>query len=582
MPSEDQSNQNQVFRSRLSFLPLLNQWNKLIQVQTDGKGKIYRDLSDLVSLHPELLQPIDNFYLLKSHRNVIDLMMTTVFPVAVKNEEQLYAVSVPFSNKVVYASSLFSEMFLDEKSNICNLDSYEKSGVGIKECIAYTVILERFYGIKLKGKINSVYSYNDKKKKHTNFYSIHFDPQFIEVHTTSKLPEIPEDFFKTLHYIKDINNQPGLSSLLPLEQFEFEGMTILHLDDVTEHELLRTVQNSLLAPDVFTDKSNFNRLCQELSQLLHTQEINIGFLSFLQSHIISGNSNNVTSLVLKSIRHDEERPGFYSQLKEAFIKNNSQPLFITSNTDEKAKHFPFTKNPDIARFRMLSFFPLKDGKEITGALEIFSVDENFYSSSFHSGIDSVCNLLQLALKKSTEQSNNEINKIIKEQFTAVQSSVEWRFVQAATNFLARHNKGEEVKMEPIVFEQVFPLYGAIDIRNSSGERNNAIQQDLVEQLKTVREIVTSAESYMTYPLLREIISRIDVYTESVTNFLFTDDEQKVHFFLREEAEELLLHLKETIPDLAKRIDEYFSSIDPRLHVFNKNKTHRASSASPSD
>ena len=41
--------------------------------------------------------------------------------------------------------------------------------------------------------------------------------------------------------------------------------------------------------------------------------------------------------------------------------------------------------------------------------------------------------------------------------------------------------------EEIVFEKVFPLYGAVDIRNSTVQRNEALQKDLGVQFSILIE-----------------------------------------------------------------------------------------------
>lgn len=66
---------------------------------------------------------------------------------------------------------------------------------------------------------------------------------------------------------------------------------------------------------------------------------------------------------------------------------------------------------------------------------------------------------------------------VNERFTHIHESVRWRFEEEAE----RRSLG--LPMEPIIFDNVYPLYGISDIRGSSNERNRAIQQDLLAQLR---------------------------------------------------------------------------------------------------
>ena len=78
-------------------------------------------------------------------------------------------------------------------------------------------------------------------------------------------------------------------------------------------------------------------------------------------------------------------------------------------------------------------------------LLIFSKDRRYLKNEHLIKIDPVIPLFKLALQKSQEQLDHQVDKVIKEQFTAVQDAVEWRFTEAALNYLTRKNKGDQSK-----------------------------------------------------------------------------------------------------------------------------------------
>ena len=106
-----------------------------------------------------------------------------------------------------------------------------------------------------------------------------------------------------------------------------------------------------------------------------------------------------------------------------------------------------------------------------------------------------------AIEKSAESLDNQIDKVIKEQFTAVQPSVEWKFTEAAYNYIIQKQQGKDPKPERIAFESVYPLYGAIDIRNSSVERSQSIQLDFIEQLQMAASVIKKAQANMSFPVI---------------------------------------------------------------------------------
>ncbi|MBD2259266.1 GAF domain-containing protein [Pseudanabaena sp. FACHB-2040] len=72
---------------------------------------------------------------------------------------------------------------------------------------------------------------------------------------------------------------------------------------------------------------------------------------------------------------------------------------------------------------------------------------------------------------------------VQDRFTNIHSAVRWRFEQEAE----RRSWG--LPPEPIVFENVYPLYGISDVRGSSEERNRAIQADLLTQFRLALAVV---------------------------------------------------------------------------------------------
>jgi hypothetical protein len=76
-------------------------------------------------------------------------------------------------------------------------------------------------------------------------------------------------------------------------------------------------------------------------------------------------------------------------------------------------------------------------------------------------------LFSMAIKRSMEELNHTVQAIIKEKYTAIRPSMEWRFRKAALNYIQQKNAGVLSEIEPIVFKEVYALYGASDIRGSS-------------------------------------------------------------------------------------------------------------------
>ncbi|HRX93047.1 MAG TPA: GAF domain-containing protein, partial [Chitinophagaceae bacterium] len=146
----------------------------------------------------------------------------------------------------------------------------------------------------------------------------------------------------------------------------------------------------------------------------------------------------------------------------------------------------------------------------------------------------------------------------------VQPAVEWRFTEAALNFLVNRQKSDDAKIEKIAFDDVHPLYAAIDIRGSSTSRAHAIQQDTLDQLDAVKQVVQKAQQQISFPLLQEVEFKINRFIEAASDVLRAEEELSIQDFLQNQVASVFKHLANTEPGLKPEIENYYSKLDPVL------------------
>jgi len=108
----------------------------------------------------------------------------------------------------------------------------------------------------------------------------------------------------------------------------------------------------------------------------------------------------------------------------------------------------------------------------------------------------------VAFQCTAKEFDTSVQASIKEHFTAIHPSVEWKFAQAALGVISQTANKEELKIPPIELKAVTPIYGQVDIRGSSDKRNEAIRLDLIDYLSSAKQILQNA--YNEYPLQRHI------------------------------------------------------------------------------
>lgn len=537
-----------------------------------GASFFYKDLLQRVSKYPELLEPIDDISILKEHPALVEVMMSTVFPATYSDTRELYAVSLPFKYEYIFASSLFRMAFLDENGQmkIRPTEIIGKKITNEKREAAYRIILHKFYGFDFGGSTFSIQPFNDPSTGLTRYLELRIDPQFIDVKALRELPAC--DFGETKHKTTDVLKIPHLQELLPLDMFEFEGIAIIHITDVTGREVINEIKNELLNIHSFVDAEVFNRLQLQMQNLLGLPDVKIGLTPFFKvnEHYVFAEQYYKNSILLKFNRTAEGQSWLYNKV-DKLCKDHMQYMAFPNLTEDVIKDHPYLQCVMEMGAKSMILTPLKSKGELIGVLVFISEKPGHLNYTHLSKIEPALPLFTLALEKSAEILDNEVDKVIKHQFTAVQSSVEWKFTEAALEYINKKQGNEDTKIGNIVFENVFPLYGAIDVRNSSTERNQAIQQDLLEQLTTAGTIVKKAQQLSNFPLLQEINYRIEKYIYTVSNVLFSGDEITIHNFLKGEIVQLFRHLKQVAPGVSEDIDNYFSSLDTHIDMLYRHR-----------
>src|SRR5690606_17764196 len=110
-----------------------------------------------------------------------------------------------------------------------------------------------------------------------------------------------------------------------------------------------------------------------------------------------------------------------------------------------------------------------------------------------------------------------------------------------------------------------------DIRGSSTERNNAIQEDLIEHLTLAENVLKKALELQELPILDELKFFITKNLEKLKHGLLSEDEVSIFDSIKTEVEPLFEYLETTNPTLKPEIAAYWEAIDPKLGILYKRR-----------
>jgi len=569
------------FNSRLSFKPLLDVLRRtLAHSSSEGSKKLYGGILTYADSNPELLEPIDDLSRLEPHREWLEMLLSTIFPPTISEQDSLYSAGIPFSFKTIYTSRLFQMLFIKPGTTEIKIQDNDTGGSIQQDMImgAYHLILKKYCSHHSSDFVSSVHPYHDHHSGLVKYMELQLDTRYVDVKYTGEHLPIAEEFITS----KDISlmSLEELKQNISIEKFVFEGMVLGRVFDVTEREVISQMKTELLNLNAFSENEVYHKLEALVQSLIGLKDIKIGITPFFKvnGHYVFSEVHNSNSLLFKHYKAVVEREELSECCHDLFVEREKPVVYeiVNDETVKKAEYLEFYYDQG---YRSLILAPLKHNKELWGVLEIGSDHEGKLKSQHVSKLDVAIPLFTRAIEKSAEALDSQIDKVIKEQFTAVQPSVEWKFTEAAYNYIIQKQQGKDPKPERIAFENVYPLFGAIDIRNSSVERSQSIQLDFIEQLQRAAAVLKKAQSVMPFPLLQEIQYKIDKYIASASDVLLSDEETIIHEFLKDQVVSIFQHLKTTVPAIRKEIDDYFAAIDPNLGmIYHHRKQYEESIA----
>jgi len=554
------------YQSKVSFQPLLAVLNRALHHgSSDGVKKLYSGILEYANNHPELQNPIEDLAILETHREWMEMLLSIIFPPTASEHEMLFSVSLPFSYTTIYTSRLFNMLFIEPGTkNIKIPDNETGKDIEHDRLIgAYNLILKKYCNYHTPEFVSSVHPYHDPHSGLIKYMELQLDTRYIDVkYTGSHLP-IPEDFInKKDHGLLSLEQ---LQHNIPIEQFAFEGIVIGRVIDVTETEVISQMKSELLNLNAFSEGVVYHKLQDLVQSLIGLKDIRIGITPFFKvnGHYVFSELHNSNSLLFKHYKAVMERDTVNDCCRELFMETD-KPIIYEKIDEERVNEIDYLGFYFDQGYRSLILAPLKHNGDLWGILEIGSDHDGKLNYKHIGRLDVAIPLFTRAIEKSAESLDNQIDKVIKEQFTAVQPSVEWKFTEAAYNYIIQKQQGKDPKPERIAFESVYPLYGAIDIRNSSVERSQSIQLDFIEQLQMAATVIKKAQATMPFPLLQEVQFKIDKHISAASDVLQNDEETIIHDFLQNQVASIFKHLKGTAPAIQKDIDGYFAALDKNI------------------
>lgn len=562
---------------QLSLKPFITFLTERISREKTARINFYKYMLEQFNVFPELQYPIEPENTSK-YNHLFELIYTALSPVINDENEQLWALSKPIYPCFYYGTNSFYNILLDSKSGHLRTDltlpSKEKMDLTMLTNF-YNLILLKFYNFSISADQHAVQSVIDHETQLLKYYRLNVDSRFLDIQCKMELPELTLQNVK--EYMKDENNSLDiLTSLLPPEMFVIQGISIVTFTDVTSEYALEAIKNAIIDHNECQIGWNSTNISSALKSIAGTHLLEFGLLPYitLNNKTVLYNHDGFESVIVREAIKAGVEEDEYTALVDSFVKHPRRLIFPEVNIEEYST-YPMLKLIVDSEIKSYALFPLYYNAKLVGCLELYTHDPSAFNGSTLSKIETAFPLLAQLFQNIIIDFNNELNNIVTDKFTALQASVQWRFNQAAFNYMKSGGWQKDLPIEPVYFKDVHPFYGAIDIRNSSVERNLMIRKDMHEHFEILQTTFKNLKNLIPGQL-EEKFSKPEEWNLSKFDEMSDREIMKTDDYLQRQLPAYLKLLAAAHPEVSGIVEEYFDVTSAGGKVFQNRDNYELS------
>ena len=532
------------FRSILSFDSLFSFWKDRETHPDPGMAALARRIGEMDPQKPPLEGP------------GAEALFSGLFPAA-SLDRDIGAIVEPFEFAPLFGTPRFQALMHGVKHEVGSKvkDKHETL------ISAYRFVLSQVYGLDL-GPLPA-HVFEIELGGLPRFFRGELDLSHCRVEASADLPPLTDDLKLAL---LEASNDPGrLCSLVPLSVFTVRGFGVLRVADVTPSETVSRLKMMLIEADSITDPERYGRIQDLVRATLGKADVELFLAAYRDDRVLMLHQNFQARehCILMASEHYSKDEFTGTVFGNTFFQNRTYafPLLTAGRGDPKLEDL------FLSGVRSLLTTPLTTGDTQVGLAVLSSPTPLALHAGDLDALQEVLPLLALGVRRSVEDLDRRVQALIQKNFTSIHPAVAWKFQREATRAMLEQT-GE---LGEITFENVWPLYAASDIRNSSTHRSEAILADLNDQLDQGHRIVSAARDALALPLLEELEWRIQGQKALLNDGLNAGDEISVLNFLRRELEPTFTELETSGPPVKALIDKYRDNVHPEARSVYKRR-----------
>lgn len=551
------------FRIHFSFQWLVERWEDIATSENESHARRAKDLIHRVRQYPQLIEGITDEKQLKAHEDIIADLLSDLFPKALTLNE-IKAVTLPFQNILINKSQRFSNIITGAgKSLEFTIRDFDSHQFYVLNCC---LILREFYGINLDFSKPLFYDIPTRSGvvKH---YRILYNADFLR--------PVPTPYSRSISHVDIdllVDNYDNLDiwkQLFPPGSWDLKGFALVSLVDVTVENALSTLKSDMSGPLHLPDV--YDSLTSVFRSTFDINDLRIGFTfydsnenKFYRNQMAPG----IRSFLLPETSSAQCTELLNDQLYDEIILKRQN--ISVSNIDRLLRSFPDDRLGKTLVAQDAQSFILapivKDGK-VLGILELVSPNVGDLNSVSAHKLDFMMPFLTDTMDRRIHEMEDRLQALIQNNYTSLHPSVYWKFKAEADLYYQNYYENRPYALSEVLFQDVYPLFGQVDIMESTLIRNRSVRTDLVHQLKSVSELIQTNLSYLGN-LHPEEIAR---WVSSLEGAFSTELEHSIQEFLTNTIHPLLHDAEGLDTQQKEAIANYFLHTDPQHGSFHSSR-----------
>ncbi len=232
------------FASELSLAPLVTFWQQTMHRDHPVEGALVAKVQQALQEAPALLEPITDGAVIAQHQEIVDTLMSVIFPRA--SGDEVHAAALwPFYLRSFYATPAFARRLLAEDGCMSGRPNVGADLIEqIRILYAYALVLERVYGLKVDFAYPLIFTATDPDTGLDCHFKAVWNTRFVEVRTVGEIP--PMTAALRTQILANLGDIHALMDLLPPEHFILHGFLVLNALEVTDQEVLSSLKRDLI------------------------------------------------------------------------------------------------------------------------------------------------------------------------------------------------------------------------------------------------------------------------------------------------------------------------------------------------